>query len=222
VVGTHISVQIDGMLHLGALAIALTLGYIGLDKHIRGSVAELNPVSTEVRDTLENLLKRLDLVSTNLEAEDFLFPRYWTYIACVLAQQPYTAAFWRRVFYFVRRQKDLPLLGYFRSNVDMYVVPILCIACFVTFVSVADDGLWAAISITDIRIVRFIFILYLLTILWLIVSLVMLLKLVRNVQAVSNRSRDKLNFRADRIIGFKQHDARTAVEDQLKRPSPPP
>jgi len=182
------------MLHLGALDIVLTMAYVGLDKQIRSSLLELQPVLCEIRLTLTNTLQfRHGLVPPiNIESATFLFPKYCTYIACILADYPYSISFFRGICYFFKRQRKLPLYFYFKSGVDVYVVAILCISCILSFIAISGIDIFGWAIFEDLTILRVVFFLYVATLVWIATSVLLVMRL-NDVKTVSEYCGDSID-----------------------------
>jgi hypothetical protein len=123
----------EGLLHLGALAVVICAGYLGIDR-IRNErqtlVAELKAVGDYVRT-------RIDALAIPADQHVELPPPYRThamYVLCFVGEvrlaniprRSRFASFFCKLWY-------APLLRYFRSGADRVLIAIMCLVSFALF-----------------------------------------------------------------------------------------
>jgi hypothetical protein len=131
----------EGLLHLGALAVVICAGYLGIDR-IRNErqtlVEELRAVGTYVR-------KRIDALALPAEQHVELPPPYRThamYVLCYVGgvrlanipRRSRIASFFCKLWY-------APLLRYFRSGADRVCISIMCLISFALFECIILAGI---------------------------------------------------------------------------------
>jgi len=184
------NVRVDGILHLGALAVVLTLGYIGLDKQITKPLDEKTAfVSNDIKNLVEELIIKYGLVR---DLEKTLFAPYCSYLIFLIRGEACLARRWRKACYFLRRQKDLTLFAYFTSFHVKFISAHFAI-CFLSLIVVAAGGIWPWPPLSDVRLLRVIFGFYIWTVTWLVVSLALCRRLLQTVPTVAYRCRDQLD-----------------------------
>jgi hypothetical protein len=206
----------DGSLHLGALAIVLTLGYIGLDHQIRRPVADLDPILREITASLQRTLSlrlgRALPIDIRIPSDQFIFDKYTTYLACLLASQTCLSHSHHKCFYFIRRQWDIPLYFYFTRRIDIVVIAVLCISCLIGFIGEAGAELWEWSMIKNYSVARGIFSLYAGTVLWILFTILLLLRL-KGIRDVSDRCIKRLEDTVRAITTA----ARNAVQADIEK-----
>ena len=125
------------LLHLVSLGVIITVGYIGLDRVRR----EPDPFWDELKEAekkAEELLQsRLDItrgegpITLQKMADSRLV--HLVYILCFLANIPIKLNIFQRCAHIIRRQRRLPLLGYYRSRTDRRIVRLFAIIEIITF-----------------------------------------------------------------------------------------
>jgi hypothetical protein len=115
--------QVEGLLHLAVLAIAISGGYIGLDKlgheKFQAAFENIAPGAARELENTKKILKDLDLIEGEVA---ILHPRhgwFYQYVVCFVTGIRYELPAAYSFAFFFRRQMHVPLLGYFRRRWDV-------------------------------------------------------------------------------------------------------
>jgi hypothetical protein len=132
--------HIEALLHLGALGVGISVGYIGLDR-IREERDKLKEEIDKVREEMRKLFLILDIKQSDKRKLKVIFSNYKTYVLCYVAEDEIRLR-WRRPLHVIHRQCYVPVLGYFRRRADLVVVTIIAIILTTCFVAFTAAALW--------------------------------------------------------------------------------
>jgi hypothetical protein len=158
--------HVHGLLHLAVLAIAVAGGYIGLDKlgheKFQSAFDSIAPgAATELEET-KQILMSLDLMQAETAILHPKYGMFYQYLICYITEIKYEIPLVFRIWYFLRRQKHIPLLGYFRHRWDVPTVFVMltwCIVSFWFFVALTMDfGLPIKSEIINVGFFSYIFV----------------------------------------------------------------
>ena len=212
--------HVHGLLHLAVLAVALTGGYLGLDKlgheKFRSAFDSIAAdAALDLKDT-PKILKDLDIMKGKIAVlHPPEFGAFWQYMICYITGTAYEIT-WNKyraaackIWYFFRRQRHIPLLGYFRKRWDFFTVIVMLIWTITSFFYLVALTLDFGLKIPS-TILCEIFFSYLIVVIWIFLLLVILQwklpKMSQTLEGCSRRARDKLREVRDRMKNIKIDD----------------
>jgi hypothetical protein len=210
----------EGLLHVGALAVVICAGYLGIDR-IRSErqtlVAEINAVQKYVRTKIDAL---------NLPAEQHVeIPKPYRihamYVLCYVAKvrlanipkRSRIASFFCRIWY-------VPLLRYFHSGADRIVIGALCLISFILFEFTIYAGIAQHSWLLSFYPLLTVFCIYTAILLWVFITASLSLRL-RNLGSVCMVLKGKLIKEIEDTLAVDLQRALTDLGEPLPPTEPP-
>lgn len=222
--------HVEPLLHLGALAIAATGGYLGIDKLSHSgfspAFANIEPkVTLEIPENIETL-KKLDLVGADGSLKKDGPPElleecgvFWQYLICTVNDIPYVLPGWRKfrtAVYFFRRQRYIPFLCFFRKRTDYKCVSVMFSLSLVGFAFMVLSTFMEWDIFSNFWWCLVFYVAYLSFILIALFFLVILHGPLQKISVTCERCRAKLELRMRRILKLQ------IIANSPAPPSPPP
>ncbi|MEA2909867.1 MAG: hypothetical protein QOJ15_1948 [Bradyrhizobium sp.] len=202
-------IHIDGLLHLGALAIAITAAYVGLDR-IKIEPDDFSTGLDKVREDVRSYISK----HFDIKCDEVVFINKSTrmtavLVLCYIANAKTRTRIWAWPIHFVLRHIHVPFYRYFSGRHDIRFMALSCLFSLISFVylvslQVFDYDLAQGTQMTfygyPFNFVRLVFVIYTLIIFFAFAS-------------VSVSSRLKLSFLSKKCARlFKQaYDQRAKV-----------
>lgn len=181
----------EGLLHLGALAVVLCAGYLGIDR-IRNErqtlVEELKAVAKYVRT-------QIDALAIPADQHVQLPPPYCThamYVLCYVGEvrlaniprRSRVASFFCKLWY-------APLLRYFLNGRDRHWIAAMCLISFILFECLILGGIHDHVLVRDTTVLDVIFVVFTFIVCWVFVTAALSHRL-RNIGATCNALRRRV------------------------------
>jgi hypothetical protein len=214
--------SIEGLLHLGTLAVVLCAGYLGIDR-IRSErqtlISELAEVQRYVRTKIDGL---------NLPADEHVelpipYRIQAMYVLCYVAQVRLANIPRRsRVWNFFCKIYYVPLLRYFRNGYDRIVIAVLCFLSMfmfemLTFAGIEKDG-W----IKNVMILKMIFWILTAIVLWVFATASIAGFRLRNLGEVCMKLKAQVIKQFEEIMAVDLKRSRETLEDAVAPVGPAP
>jgi hypothetical protein len=164
-------VHIEGLLHLGALAIAVTAAYVGLDR-IKVENDEFSRGLARIREQVATYIGQHFDIRADRQQIAVVKRSLRMRAVIVLAHIGHVKVkvhWWTKPIHFVLTNLRVPFYRYFSGRRDIKVMSIFCLICLATFLYLVGlqvfdfdltDGTQLAIAGHSINLVRTLFILY--------------------------------------------------------------
>lgn len=134
--------EIDGLMHLGALSVLVTAGYVGYDRIRRDSndfYAELSKLRTRVRERfLELDVMTNDVLQLN-PIVDFFAARLLSHVAGIRTNETRGKRFGHWLKCSIWHAPGLPL---FRTKADRWIIVGLCFIVLIAFLHLISATVW--------------------------------------------------------------------------------
>lgn len=132
--------QVAQLMHLGALAFAVSAGYVGLDK-IRHEDDDFRKELAQTCAATKKDVVILDLENAEWETQR-LYLIHPVFVLVMVAELPIELPRWARWYHCAKRQPRLPLLDFIRKGRDIRVMAVLCLLDLAALIAVAAVGMW--------------------------------------------------------------------------------
>lgn len=148
------AVHLEGLFHLGALAIAVTAAYVGLDR-VKMESDEFAVGLTKFRDGARKFLEdEFDIRWEHYSIVQHSVKVRAVIVLCYIAFANTQTSVWSWPFHIVYRQFKLPLYRYFFDRTDIKIMSVLCFSSlasllYLVFLQVFEFNLaeWTRYSI---------------------------------------------------------------------------
>jgi hypothetical protein len=205
--------SIEGLLHLGTLAVVLCAGYLGIDR-IRSErqtlISELEEVQKYVRTKIDALNLPLD------EHVELPMPyrSHAMYVLCYVARiklakisrEARFKSFFCKIYY-------VPMLPYFRSGYDRYVIALLCFVSMLLFEMLIFAGIEHEAWIRETTLLRPIFWIFTVIVVWVFVTAAVAGFRLRNLGEVCMKLKAQVIKQFEEIMSVDLMKSRAALED---------
>jgi hypothetical protein len=191
---------LDGILHLSALVVIVTIGYVGIDRIHTPEVT----LEAEISIVIERVNILLALYEAHIEngrVNTFIYDIPALYVLCRVAGKKLTYPWylcWKRFFHAFYRFWSFPLLWYFRKNKDAYIVYAFCFVSTLIFLSLVAARIFDLSGYINNQVIKVIYWVNAVTLVWIMVSVTASHKL-RKMGIVCNNLEMKLKARTDTI-----------------------
>jgi hypothetical protein len=155
--------HLEGLLHLATFAAAVSAAYVGLDKfggeRYRSAYDKIAPEVAHEETETKRILYELDIMKNDVAVLKTKYGAFWQYLLCYITGTNYEIEKWRSFLYFFRRQKHIPLLGFFRKRLDTPLVTAMLVWTLVSLFFLIGETLDISPAVR-ISILRYLFISY--------------------------------------------------------------
>jgi len=139
-------VHVDGLLHLSALATAVAIAYVGLDRihwDDQRFVTHLREAEAVIATSLLRFGIRRDQINPKETFELFpFFVRLNLFALCHVAGVRAKMGWWCRLCHSVHIQFHVPLFSYFRLRRDRWIIGRLAIIALLMFIYISAVATW--------------------------------------------------------------------------------
>ena len=132
------------LLHLGALAVVLTAGYLGLDR-IRAGRHRFAEDLRRIEIAVAGLLLEMGVTRNDRVTLRRAYDSWEVHVLCFVANKPIRLR-WRWPVCFVLRQWYFPLLRYFRFKYDFWCVSVLLCVSIGLFLLANASIVWPTVG----------------------------------------------------------------------------
>ena len=155
--------HIDGLLHLTAMAVAISIAYMGVDR-ISGEPDRFHTMLLAVTGRVRELVLQLDVKQTKKDTNGddrkttqlkLIYDKHPMHVLCFVAKEPISLGWYRRLCHTYVREKQIPLLGYFRHRFDRKLVTTFGILSLIAFFAISYISVWDSITI-NLFFIRFV------------------------------------------------------------------
>ncbi len=206
---------IGAVLHLGTMAVALTAGYLGLDRVRPEEADNFRKGLDAARARVEQLLMRLELKRDGRAELKPMFNVYQVHILCHVARVEVPLGCFWRAWHVCQRQFYVPMLGYFRHRTDRIVVGTLAVLSTLWLMLLSCGLVWHFPIAEDEIVIKASWVAFTATIIWIFVTAGVSYRLQR-IGAVCERldaeiSKRVIEFKED-VMGTLNHLAPQAAD----------
>jgi hypothetical protein len=192
----------EGLLHLAAFTVAVTIGYVGLDKVTGEQIIsrdQLEQEITKVSARVDKLLTRHAVIETD-GLMNFIFDFPNIYVLCHVAGRRVRHRWpWQRPLRAIHRQRHVPLLNYFRHRRDMRLVFRFAIFATLTFVILTASTVWELPKVSNKLVGEILYIAYVCIIGWIVISVPASAKL-RRIGPTCDALEKQVDERLERVL----------------------
>lgn len=192
--------NIEGLLHLAGFVVLLSVAYLGLDKFEKFKTAfdMIAPELARQRKRASDVLLALDIKETDIVKPDPLLGPFWQHMVCFITgiEHQFTTCY--AIYFFIRRQKHIPLLNYFRNRWDTRIVGIAFVISLAGFLFLIATTLDFSLNMSPCS-ARLFFFGYIVIILWILFSLSILHWRLQNIDGICEKCYERIQRRMDEI-----------------------
>jgi hypothetical protein len=138
--------HMDGLLHLSALAAAVAIAYVGLDRihwDDERFITHLNEARTAIARSILRFGIRIDQLNPKEAFELFpFFVRLKLFVLCHVGGARAEMGWWCRLCHTIHVQFQVPLLSYFRTRRDKWIISRLALLAIIIFLYLSAVATW--------------------------------------------------------------------------------
>jgi hypothetical protein len=196
--GVSVHADVDGILHLATLTVAVMLGYLGLDR-IHGVETAFEDSINKVRSNVKDLLRQLGVAKTDEAINvSFIYDFPGMYTLCHVAGLKVKHRWpWQRGTRAVLRLWHVPLLGYFRARSDLRVISFMSVTATLGFLLLTAQTIWD-LGLANRTAVGTFFALYVVMLLWIMFTVAASYRL-RHIEPICKKLEGEVNARLDEV-----------------------
>ena len=235
--------HVEAMLHLAAMAVAVTAAYLGLDSvRIRrdGFRRELDRFKRVINRRLTEVdVRRCGGARAQLRE---VFNRSPVHVLCYVADMEMNLNVVRWAWHVIHRQRYVPMLSYFRNRFDRRLIFFLLCISSASFFWLTDAAIWEKNWIYEKEATAFLYWMYVAIILWIFLTVgvsirlqslsgtcdVLLAILDSYIADAGNANRRNIETTVERVqrrrdaVDDAEEDAGRDEDDEAAEPPPAP